>query len=174
MVSNTTTDHEVVGFGGGCHWCTEAVFLALRGVESVEQGFIRSDGCHSDYSEAVKVTFDAAAISLRVLIEVHLRTHASTSQHAFRKKYRSAVYVFSDDQRARSNAVLIELQNEFDEKILTQVLPFVEFQESAERYQRYYEKGPERPFCQRYIDPKLDLLRVEYGSLIRSSDSATD
>ncbi len=81
-----------VGFGGGCHWCTEAVFQSLRGVESVEQGWIKSDPPFDTFSEAVIVAFDTLVISLEVLIDVHLRTHASQVDHSFRSKYRSAVY----------------------------------------------------------------------------------
>lgn len=165
-----TPETEIIGMGGGCHWCTEAVFLALHGVKAVEQGFIRSDGLEATYSEAVKVTFNSGEISLQILIEIHLRTHSCTSQHPFRKKYRSAIYVFSEEQRISCAAALSSLQPEFDDKIITQVLPFIEFQKSREKYQRYYEKGPERPFCQRYIDPKLDLLRNEYGRLLHPPD----
>ncbi|MBO6639652.1 MAG: peptide-methionine (S)-S-oxide reductase [Roseitalea sp.] len=86
------TDHPIrIGFGGGCHWCTEAVFQALRGVTRVEQGFVRSEPPFDAWSEAVIVTFDPASIDLATLTEVHLRTHASTAAHAMRGEYRSAV-----------------------------------------------------------------------------------
>jgi len=67
-----------IGLGGGCHWCTEAVFLSLRGVTSVKQGFIRSTSPNCSFSEAVIVQFDNAEISQEVLIEVHLRKHSAT------------------------------------------------------------------------------------------------
>jgi len=73
---------DKIGFGGGCHWCTEAVFQKLRGVASVEQGFIRSRPPYETFSEAVIVSFDAAQISLSVLTEIHLRTHASACKGA--------------------------------------------------------------------------------------------
>jgi len=92
-----------IGFGGGCHWCTEAVFQALNGVQKVEQGFIRSDPPQDSFSEAVIVTFDSKILSLETLIEVHLRTHASTSSHKMRGKYRSAIYIF-DNQQAPASA----------------------------------------------------------------------
>jgi len=95
-----------IGLGGGCHWCTEAVFQALRGVERVEQGFIRSTAPHDGWSEAVIVHFDPAVIDLKTLIEVHLRTHASTSEHSMRGKYRSAVYAFDPQQADDAQAVL--------------------------------------------------------------------
>jgi peptide-methionine (S)-S-oxide reductase len=66
----TTTS---IGLGGGCHWCTEAVFQSLRRVTAVSQGFIASTAPHSSFSEAVIVEFDSMAISLAVLIEVHCK-----------------------------------------------------------------------------------------------------
>ena len=73
-----------IAFGGGCHWCTEAIFQSLRGVQKVEQGWISSThpGA-STLSEAVIVHFETSLISLDTLIEVHLSTHNATSNHAF-------------------------------------------------------------------------------------------
>ena len=147
-----------IGFGGGCHWCTEAVFQALRSVESVEQGFIASRAPNDSFSEAVIVTFDPEILPLEVLIEVHLRTHASTSAHKMRGKYRSAIYVFDEHQSKAAMEALQTLQSGFEENVVTQVIPFVKFKASDERFQNYYAKGPDKPFCRTYIDPKLKLL----------------
>ena len=84
--------HET-GFGGGCHWCTEAVFQSLRGIVRVRQGFIAADPPYDGFSEAVAVAWDPVRISLEDLVAVHLATHASTSMHKMRGKYRSAIYV---------------------------------------------------------------------------------
>ena len=67
-----------VGFGGGCHWCTEGVFQALRGVGQVEQGFLQSEAPADAWAEGVIVTFDPSVIGLTTLSEVHLRTHSAT------------------------------------------------------------------------------------------------
>ncbi|MEL6919372.1 MAG: peptide-methionine (S)-S-oxide reductase, partial [Bacteroidota bacterium] len=73
--------HKKIAFGGGCHWCTEAVFQSLRGVTLVEQGFVASTGEHKTFSEAVIVHYDDKAISKEDLIAVHLHTHKSTAAH---------------------------------------------------------------------------------------------
>ncbi len=73
---------DKIGFGGGCHWCTKAVFQSLNGVNNVKQGWIASDGEAFAFSEAVIVEYNAKIIPLEVLIEVHLRTHKSTSEHS--------------------------------------------------------------------------------------------
>jgi len=152
-----------IGLGGGCHWCTEAVFQSLRGVARVEQGFIRSTPPFEAWSEAVIVHFDPAVIGLDTLIEVHVRTHAATKQHALRHKYRSAVYVFDDDQEAAAQISLARLQPEYDRQLITRVLPFAAFRASLQRYRDYYRSNPQRPFCQRHIDPKLDLIQRDFA-----------
>lgn len=158
--------NSTIGFGGGCHWCTEAVFTALRGVSEVDQGFIKSNPPADSFSEAIRLRFDSELIPETALIEVHLRTHASTSKHSFREKYRSAVYVYDDAQRCRVAQALQVLQNKFSAPLVTQVLPFVEFRFSDERYHQYYEKQTSAQFCRRYIDPKLDMLKAEYKELL--------
>ncbi len=166
-----STDFEQIGFGGGCHWCTEAVFQSLVGVEGVAQGFIKSVPPAETWSEAVIVTFDPMIIELAVLIEIHLRTHASTSHHTMRGKYRSAIYTFHDAQYDVSQGELNRLQPEFEEEIITSVMPYVGFKNSDERFHNYYQTNPERPFCKTYIDPKLAILRQQYSDKIRKSDS---
>lgn len=146
-----------IGLGGGCHWCTEAVFQNLKGVVRVEQGWISASGA-VEFSEAVLLHFNPEKISIKVLIEVHLHTHKSTSNHSMRSKYRSAVYTFSSEQRLESEQILKLLQKEFQDKLITRVYGFEEVKMSQEPYQNYYQKNPEKPFCKTYIDPKLQML----------------
>ncbi len=156
-----------VGFGGGCHWCTEAVFQSLPGVADVTQGFVGSDPPHDDWAEAVIVTFDPSIIDLTVLIEIHLRTHSSTSDHMMRRKYRSAVYTFSDEQKTQVENLLTTLQRAFEKPLVTLALRHRAFRQSDERFQNYYSNNPDRPFCRTYIDPKLRLLRERFSERVR-------
>ena len=168
MPGNPLTGNQI-GLGGGCHWCTEAVFQALRGVEQVSQGFIRSASPDDTYSEAVLVTFNPQELKLADLIEVHLRSHASTSQHSMRGKYRSAVYVFSPEQALDAKIILSTLQKQFEAPLITRVLAFDGFEISQERFQNYFKKNNQKPFCKRHIDPKLDKLRADYARLLDDS-----
>lgn len=156
-----------IGLGGGCHWCTEAVFQAIAGISTVDQGFIRSDPPEDAWSEAVVVTFDPAVLPLEILIEIHLRTHSSTSRHKLRGKYRSAVYVYDAGTGVKVGRILRGLQRGFDEPLVTSVLTLADFKASDDRFRNYYANGPERPFCKSYIDPKLALLRKDYGKMLR-------
>lgn len=152
-----------IALGGGCHWCTEAVFQSLLGVVKVEQGYVASTGKNNTFSEAVIVHFNAKEISLKTLIEIHLYTHKSTSDHSMRTKYRSAVYVFSEEQKLESEQILISFQNEFQNKLITQVFPFHSFKESREQIQNYYYSNPEKLFCETFINPKLKILLNQFS-----------
>jgi len=153
-----------IGFGGGCHWCTEAVFQSLRGVTRVDQGFIQSEPPADSWSEAVIVYFDPATIEIETLISVHIRTHAATKAHSRRSKYRSAIYTFDDHQTGFARQSLDLFQDEFAGTLVTAVLPFAAFKPSDERFHDYYKSNAERPFCKRYIDPKLDLIRRTFSA----------
>ena len=142
------------------------MFDSLRGVVRVEQGFIKSNAPHDSFSEAVIVTFDPEIISLSVLTDIHLRTHASGSNHSMRGKYRSAVYVKGAVQHREAQMVLKALSTAFETPRITQVLEHVAFKPSEACFQNYYKKGPDRPFCKTYIDPKLKRLREKYGTYL--------
>ena len=119
-----TTAPSKIGLGGGCHWCTEGVFESLMGVTKVNQGWIASIAENSNFSEAVEVFFDPAVISLEALIEIHLYTHASRSNHSMRGKYRSAIYTYNDTQFKQASAILNLLRADFEATIITQVYEF--------------------------------------------------
>lgn len=158
---------QTLGFGGGCHWCTEAVFQALDGVAEVEQGFIAGPPPDDTPSEAVRVSFDEARIPLGVLIEVHLRTHASQSDHAMRGRYRSAVYAGTEEDAGRCSAVLTRLASAFEKPLVTRVIRLERFILNDERFLNYRKTRPAAPFCRTHIDPKLALLRRQYGAFVR-------
>ena len=139
------------------------MFQHLRGVARVEQGWAWGAGMPE--SEAVRVRFGPDAIDLATLVEVHLRTHASTSAHSLRGRYRSAVYVTDAAQGARVEGLLAELQNGFDAPLVTRAVPLAGFRENIERYRDYYRTNPKRPFCRTHIDPKLGELRRRFADV---------
>jgi peptide-methionine (S)-S-oxide reductase len=158
-----------IAFGGGCHWCTEAVFQSLKGVQKVNQGWVSSTDENDTLSEAVIVEFDISKIDLKTLIEVHLLTHKSTSNHSMRNKYRSAIYYFSKNQKEESLEIIIALQSNFSDKVITQIIPFKSFKPSTEEFQNYYQSNPNKPFCQNYIEPKLKFLLQKFSNKIDKS-----
>ena len=158
-----------LGFGGGCHWCTEAVFDQLKGVSKVQQGWIKSAAPHDSYSEAVIVDYDREVISAEVLVQIHLLTHAATSSHAMREKYRSAIYFVDQVDEERLNEILQGLQEKNAQQYITKVLPLVDFQSNEKQFLNYYKIRPEAPFCKRHIEPKLRLLMQRFGKKLKES-----
>jgi len=154
---------QKIGFGGGCHWCTEAIFQSLKGIKHVEQGWISST--HKDAStpsEAVIVHFNPTLISLEILTEIHLFTHNATSNHTFRQKYRSAIYTFSTSQQLEAQYILASKQKLFEKSLVTKVYEFSEFKLNDAQYLNYYKSNPKKPFCQVRIEPKLKVLLERY------------
>jgi peptide-methionine (S)-S-oxide reductase len=147
-----------LGLGGGCHWCTEAVFQAVDGVDKVEQGYISSVAPFADRSEAIVIHF-SDQVNLEKLIDIHLQTHAATKEHSRRKEYRSAIYYFSEEMKSKIEAVMISLSQKRNETYITQIIPFVSFEPSWENVQNYYKTRPDAPFCKRYIEPKLEVVK---------------
>ncbi len=155
---------QTIGLGGGCHWCTEAVFSSLKGITKVQQGWLKSKPPADTFSEGVLVDFDAAIISLDDIISIHLETHASQSKHSMRDKYRSAIYV-----KQSEHVSIIEKQLEQQDNVITVVLSFCDFKPQTNKsYVNYYFNSPEKPFCQTYISPKLKQLYKKHQKLIKS------
>jgi len=165
-------EYQKIGFGGGCHWCTEAVFQSLKGISKVDQGFIASYGVNASFSEAVVVHFDENIISRETLIAIHLYTHESTSKHILRSKYRSAIYVFNEEDKAFSIQILKKLQNDFKKELITQVIDFKEFKYSDALFHNYYYSNTEKPFCKRYIHPKLQMLLEKFSTYVNEKTKA--
>ena len=163
---------QSAGFGGGCHWCTEAVFQSLRGVLEVNQGFIASESPYDSFSEAVAVTWDPAAITFDDLIAVHLATQSSTSRHKMRGKYRSAVYVQDTADGEAARRIIDMIARQTDSVFVTEVLSFEAFRPSETRFKDYYARNRNGPFCEVYIEPKLALLRQRFVGL--QAEAATD
>jgi peptide-methionine (S)-S-oxide reductase len=157
---------QKIGFGGSCHWCTEAIFRSLKGVTSVDQGWIASDGENAMPSEGVIVNFDESKVDLQTLIAIHQHTHSCTSEHTMRGKYRSAIYTFEEAQTETARQTLADLQKDFHELIISKILPFVSFKLNEETYLDYYYKDPSKPFCQNIVLPKLKELISRFAGEI--------
>ena len=161
-------DIKKIGLGGGCHWCTEAVFSSVIGVTKVEQGWIASTHSDSPFSEAVLIHFDSQKIDLITLLNIHLHTHSSRSEHSMRYKYRSAIYTFDIAQTNQAHKALSQLQSQFKRPLITIVLPYGAFKINVEKYHNYYYQNPDRPFCQNYISGKIDLLIKQFPAFTRA------
>lgn len=154
---------QKAGFGGGCHWCTEAVFSSLKGIISVQQGWIASDQENDWFSEGVIVEFDDTIISLPILVEIHLYTHSSMALHSMRSKYRSAVYTFNGSDITVIKDAIYTIQKNFENRIITAIIPYKSFKINRDESLNYYFSDPSRPFCENYINPKLQLIMRQFS-----------
>ncbi|KPH93219.1 peptide methionine sulfoxide reductase [Pseudoalteromonas porphyrae] len=160
---------QQIGLGGSCHWCTEAIFSSLKGVESVEQGWFKSSENSSQFSEAIRLRFDPHKISLTDLIAIHIDTHSATSEHSMREKYRSAIYAYTSAQCEAAQHALDLKQADYNKPLITHILLAGEFKHSPSQYQNYYFSNPNKPFCEIRINPKLAMLLTHYHDNVDSS-----
>ncbi|NMM47356.1 peptide-methionine (S)-S-oxide reductase [Marinigracilibium pacificum] len=156
-----------LGLGGGCHWCTEAIFQSLKGVEVVKQGWIASIAPNEAYSEGIYLRFDENNITLREVIYIHLITHSSSSKHSLRNRYRSAIYYFSKDDKSQCEYILSQIKADLNKTIITETLPFKEFKTNKPEQLNYFKTKPTAPFCKTYIIPKLQTIFEFDESLLR-------
>lgn len=145
------------------------MFQSLKGVVQVDQGYIAARAPHDSNSEAVVVHYNSLHISLRVLVEIHLLTHKSTKIHSMRDTYRSAIYVYGEEDYAFAKALLKTLQKDIKETLITSVLHFKSFTPSREEITNYYLKDPKKPFCERYIEPKLTMLKKDFIDVLKTN-----
>lgn len=180
---NQTT--EVAVFGGGCFWCTEAVFGQLKGVVSVMPGYAggivanptyeQVCGGKTGHAEVTRVEYDPARISFNDLLVVFFATHDPTSLNRqgadVGTEYRSVIFYTTDDQRREAQALIDQLNNSNPEgkRIVTEVLPQNAFYQAEGYHQDYYRKNSLAPYCQIVINPKLRKLHQQFSALLKSS-----
>ena len=179
------TEHrtEIATLAGGCFWCLEAVFERLRGVERVVSGYTGGATEHPDYrdvcsgqtghAEVVQVTFAAAVLSYRELLEMFFAFHDPTTldrQGAdVGTQYRSAIFFHSPEQEraAREMVATLTADHVFDAPIVTQIAPYTTLYTAEEYHQGYYQRNGEQPYCRAVIAPKVARLRAKYAARLR-------
>lgn len=182
-----TTDHassgELITLGGGCFWCTEAVFSALDGVLSVESGYCNGDVNQPTYeqvctgetghAEVVRVRFDPHRIALADLLEIFFVTHDPTTLNRqgndVGTQYRSGIYVHDATQAVVARRVLGEMAGQFDAPLVTEVEPERNYWPAEGYHQGYYAQHPQAGYCAFVISPKLAKLRQRFTSRLRRS-----
>jgi len=171
-------------FGGGCFWCTEAVFDELRGVKSVVSGYIGGATKNPTYeqvcsgatghAEAIKIDFDPSQISFRDLLTVFFATHDPTTLNRQGNdagtQYRSAIFYADERQKAEAAAFIKELDDAgtFKSPVVTSLEAMAEFYSAEDYHQKFYANNPYQPYCQYMIPPKLNKLHKQFSALLKS------
>jgi peptide-methionine (S)-S-oxide reductase len=173
---------RIATFGGGCFWCTEAVFQEVRGIEKVVSGYTGGNApgrptyreiCSglSGFAEVIQITFNETIISFEDILVVFMTTHDPTTlnrQGADRgTQYRSVIYYHNDIQEKIANAVLAEIQPYYTDKIVTEISPSVIFHEAEQEHQDFYKNNSGQGYCTFVIEPKLAKLRKLHADKLK-------
>jgi peptide-methionine (S)-S-oxide reductase len=170
---------EVATLAGGCFWCLEAVFDQLKGVESVESGYMGGttpnpryeDVCtgNTGHAEVVRVTFDPAQLSYRDLLAVFFTIHDPTTLNRqgndVGTQYRSAIFFHSDEQKHIATEVVKRLDGEklWNGPIVTEIAPASTFYVADDYHQQYFERvGASNPYCSYVVEPKVAKFRKKF------------
>jgi peptide-methionine (S)-S-oxide reductase len=171
--------NQVATLAGGCFWCLEAVYDQLKGVESVESGYMGGHApdptyeqvCSgsSGHAEVVRVTFDPAVVSYRDLLAVFFTIHDPTQLNRqgndVGTQYRSAIFHHSEEQKREAEAVIAKLTADklFSAPIVTEIVPAATFYMAEDHHQEYFERvGGGNPYCSFVIQPKVAKFRRHF------------
>jgi peptide-methionine (S)-S-oxide reductase len=174
---------EKATLGGGCFWCLEAVYDEMRGVVSVESGYMGGMLPDPDYRsvctgrtghiEVVQVTFDPAVTSYREILEVFFAIHDPTSMdrqgNDVGSQYRSAIFYHSDAQQATAKELIAELNQEdvYGLPVVTEVRRAETFYLAEDYHQEYFRNNPQQPYCSFVVSPKVKKFREKFTARLR-------
>ncbi len=170
-------------FGNGCFWCTEAIFMQLKGVSSVLPGYAGGTSKNPNYkevcegntghAEVIQISYDQKVISYRELLEVFFYTHDPTTLNRqgadIGTQYRSAIFYHDEEQKQEAKKIIEQLTSEkvYSDKIVTEVTKFDVFYVAEDYHKNYYNNNKEQGYCRAVINPKLDKFVKKYKSKLK-------
>jgi peptide-methionine (S)-S-oxide reductase len=179
--------YETAVFGGGCFWCTEAVFKELRGVISVMPGYAGGPAAPAGapaptyeavctgttgHAEAIRIEFDPKQVTFNDLLTIFFATHDPTTLNRqgndVGTQYRSIVLYTTPEQRDAATAFIKKLTDSDPggRPVVTEIKPLDKFYEAESYHQDYFAKNPNQPYCQLIIEPKVEKLQKEFAELL--------
>ncbi len=176
--------YEIATVGGGCFWCTEAIFQKVIGIEKIVSGYTggKAPGrptyrevCSglTGHAEVVQITFDPEVLSYHDLLVIFMTTHDPTTLNRqgadVGTQYRSVIYYHDKDQHTTALDVLKEVADSFDRPLVTEISALETFYEAEEYHQNYYRNNPSQGYCNYVISPKLSKLRKLHADKLVSS-----
>ena len=179
-----TKNLETITLGGGCFWCTEAVFVAAQGVVDVESGYSNGQLPQPSYeqvctgrigcNEVVKLVFDPAQISLREVLEIFFVIHDPTTLNRqgndVGTQYRSGIYTSSPEQQAVAQGVIAEMaaSGTYRQPIVTEVLPLANYWPAEDYHQDFFARNPGQGYCVAVAAPKVAKFRKTFARLAKA------
>jgi peptide-methionine (S)-S-oxide reductase len=177
------TELKTATFGSGCFWCTEAVFLNLKGVTKVVSGYSGGKVKNPTYrevcsgltghAEVTQITYDPKQISYSDLLEVFWNTHDPTTLNRQGAdegtQYRSAVFYATEDEKkiAEDYKKQLEASHVFKNPIVTEISPLINFYPAEDYHQNYFALNPNQGYCQYVIRPKVDKFKKQFASKLK-------
>lgn len=177
--------NEIAVFGGGCFWCTEAVFKMLKGVISVKPGYAGGKTPNPTYNqvcegstghaEVIRIEFDPAQISFKTLMTVFFATHDPTTLNRqgndVGTQYRSVVLYTTPTQEIEAKEFIREVDESSKEgnPVVTEVQPLTEFYEAENYHHDYFARNPEQSYCNLIISPKVEKVQKEFAALLSNN-----
>ncbi len=182
-VSETVAQTETATLGGGCFWCTEAIFKSLKGVETVESGYSGGHTKNPTYkevctgetghAEVIQITFDPKIISFDEILEVFFETHDPTSLNRqgadSGTQYRSAIFYHSPEQKEKAEAYKAQLnkENVFNKPVVTEIKAFDKFYKAENYHQNYFANNRSQGYCQFVIVPKIEKFKKIFKNKLK-------
>lgn len=173
--------NQTITLGGGCFWCTEAVFVRVQGVLDVESGYCNGETVRPSYeqvcsgrtghNEVVKLVYDPAHISVREILEIFFVIHDPTTLnaqgHDHGTQYRSGIYFSTPEQQQQALALLAELERSgvYPRAFVTEVLPQANYWPAEDYHQDFFEKNPGQGYCLAVAAPKVAKFRTTFARL---------
>ncbi|MFH0834566.1 MAG: peptide-methionine (S)-S-oxide reductase MsrA [Patescibacteria group bacterium] len=174
---------EIAVFGGGCFWCTEAIFRSLKGVQKVEPGYAGGEKANPTYrevssgttghAEVIRIEFDPAEISFEDLLNVFFATHDPTTRNRqgadVGTQYRSTILTTTDEQKKIAEKFIAEMNaSEFKSTpVVTEIKKLEKFWLAEDYHREYFERNRDAPYCQVVIDPKLAKFKKKFANLLQ-------
>lgn len=184
---NEETKKEIAVFGGGCFWCTEAVFKMMRGVSSVLPGYAGGTIANPTYeqvsegntrhAEVVHIEYDPAQVSYKSLLTVFFGSHDPTTKDRqgadIGTQYRSVIFYTTPEQKAEAENFIKDMNdsNSAGAPVVTEIEPLDAFYEAEDYHQNYYANHENAGYCQVVINPKLEKVQKEFGDLLKTLDA---
>lgn len=176
--------NETIVFGGGCFWCTEAVFKMIKGVESVIPGYSGGTTLNPTYeqvctgttghAECTKVDYNPSLVSFRDLLTVFFGSHDPTTLNRqgndVGTQYRSVIFYTTEAQKKETEDFISEINSSNNQgaRVITEVLPLEKFYEAENYHKDYFERNPNQAYCQIIINPKLDKVKENFANLLKT------
>ncbi len=181
--SGNMNNESKATFGNGCFWCTEAIFMQLKGVSSVLPGYsggktknpTYKEVCEGNtgHAEVIQISYDPKVISYRELLEVFFYTHDPTTLNRqgadIGTQYRSAIFYHDEEQKQEAKKIIEQLTIEkvYSDKIVTEITKFNVFYSAEDYHKNYYNNNKDQGYCRAVINPKLDKFVKKYKSKLK-------